>query len=76
MAAQHLGASHGRPNDWLEEYYFLLACYGAFTGRFENLQHRERMGALISAGVAASRLSWPRNLGQPDPSPWIDLAAV
>jgi hypothetical protein len=66
MAAQHLGASHGRPNEWLEEYYFLLACYGAFTGRFENLQHRERMGALISAGVAASRLSWPRNLGRPD----------
>ena len=25
MAAQQLGASHGRPNDWLEEYYFLLA---------------------------------------------------
>ena len=62
MAAQQLGASHGRPNDWLEEYYFLLACYGAYTGRFENLQQRERIGALISAGVAASRLSWPRNL--------------
>ena len=28
MAAQHLGVNHGRPNDWLEEYYFLLACYG------------------------------------------------
>ncbi len=66
MAAQHMGSSHGRPNDWLEEYYFLLACYGAFTGRFENLQHRERLGALISSGVAASRLSWPRNLGKPD----------
>ena len=60
MAAQHLGINLGRPNEWLEEYYFLLACYGAFTGRFENLQHRERIGALISAGVAASRLSWPR----------------
>src|SRR5205823_1120643 len=21
MAAQHLGVNHGRPNDWLEEYY-------------------------------------------------------
>jgi hypothetical protein len=31
MASQHLGANHGRPNDWLEEYDFLLACYGAIT---------------------------------------------
>jgi hypothetical protein len=60
MAAQQLGANHGRPNDWLEEYYFLLACYGVFTGRFENLQPRERIGALISAGVAIGRLSWSR----------------
>jgi hypothetical protein len=63
MAAQHLGANHGRPNDWLEEYYFLLACYGVFTGRFENLQPRERIGALLSAGVATARLSWPRRVG-------------
>jgi hypothetical protein len=63
MAAQHLGANHGRPNDWLEEYYFLTACYGVFTGRFENLQPRERIGALLSAGVATGRLSWPRGVG-------------
>ncbi len=63
MAAHHLGVNHGRPNDWLEEYYFLLACYGTFTARFENLQPRERIGALLSAGVATSRLSWPRRLG-------------
>jgi hypothetical protein len=70
MAAQQMGAGHGRPNDWLEEYYFLMACYGAFTGRFENLQHRERVSALISGGVAASRLSWPRSLGLPDVVLW------
>jgi hypothetical protein len=63
MAAQQLGSNHGRPNDWLEEYYFLLTCYGVFTGRFENLQPRERIGTLISAGVATSRLSWPRRIG-------------
>jgi hypothetical protein len=62
MAAQHLGINHGRPNEWLEEYYFLLTCYGVATGRFPNLQPRERIGALISAGVAASRLSWPRTV--------------
>jgi hypothetical protein len=60
MAAQHLGVNHGRPNDWLEEYYFLLACYGVSTGRFENLQPRERLGAFLSAGAATARLAWPR----------------
>jgi hypothetical protein len=63
MAAQQLGANHGRPNDWLEEYYFLLSCYGVSTGRFENLQPRERIGALVSAGVATARLNWPRSIG-------------
>ena len=55
------GGNLGRPNDWLEEYYFLLACYGVYTGRFENLQPRERVAALLSSGVAAARLSWPRS---------------
>jgi hypothetical protein len=62
MASEQLGESHGRPNDWLEEYYFLLACYGAYTSRFDNLQMRERYGALISAGVATARLTWPRRV--------------
>ncbi len=60
MAVRHLGDNVGRPNDWLEQYYFLLACYGIWTGKFDNLQLRERMGALISAGVATARLNWPR----------------
>jgi hypothetical protein len=59
QAAQHLGTNQGRPNEWLEEYYFLLTCYGVITSRFEGLQPRERLAALVSAGVAASRLSWP-----------------
>ncbi len=62
MASEQLGESHGRPNDWLEEYYFLLACYGVYTSRFENLQMRERHGALLSAGVATARLAWPRRV--------------
>ena len=62
MAAQHLGTNHGRPNVWLEEYYFLLACSGVSTSRFENLQMRERIGALLSAGAATARLSWPRRV--------------
>jgi hypothetical protein len=64
LAALHLGADRGRPNDWLEEYYFLLACYGVSTVRFGNLQPRERLAAFLSAGVATARLSWPRQMLQ------------
>jgi hypothetical protein len=62
MAAEQLGESHGRPNEWLEEYYFLLTCYGVCTGRYQNLQARERQGAILSAGVATTRLTWPRRV--------------
>jgi hypothetical protein len=60
LAALHLGHNRGRANRWLEEYYFLLACYGVVTGNFENLTTREVLGSLLSSGVAASRLAWPR----------------
>jgi hypothetical protein len=60
LASTHLGANRRRPNEWLEEYYFLLVCYGVYTARFSNLQRREHLGAYLSAGVAAARLSWPR----------------
>jgi len=56
----HLGIDRGRPNEWLEEYYFVLACYGVCTSRFPNLTPRQWLAAYLSAGVAAARLSWPR----------------
>lgn len=62
LASLHLGTDRGRPNDWLEEYYFLTACYGVGTVRFANLQPRERLAALLAAGVATARLSWPRRI--------------
>ena len=61
MAAVQLGINRGRPNQWLEEYYFLLAWYGVCTARFGNLEHRELLAAYVSAGVAVARLSWPRD---------------
>ncbi len=60
MAQVHLGIDRGRPNEWLEEYYFALACYGVSTSRFPNLTPRQWLAAYLSAGVAAARLSWPR----------------
>lgn len=58
QAHQQLGIRHDRVNRWLEEYYFLLMCYGVCTMRFDNVEMQERIGSLISAGVAAARLSW------------------
>lgn len=60
MAAVHLGINRSRPRQWLEEYYFLLAAYGVNSANFGNLERRELIGAYVSAGVAAARLSWPR----------------
>src|SRR5262249_49813381 len=44
LAAVHLGDNRGRPHRWLEEYYFLLSCYGVVTGRFENVTARQLLG--------------------------------
>jgi hypothetical protein len=60
QAARHLGAARGRGREWLEEYYFALACYGAQTGQFEGAYLRHGwMTAYVSAGVACRRLWRP-----------------
>jgi tetratricopeptide (TPR) repeat protein len=61
-AKRHLGTLRHREREWLEEYYFLLACYGVYTGKFETYHRRHSICAYISAGVAARRLSRPRAL--------------
>ena len=66
-AALHLGVNVGRANRWLEEYYFLLGCYGVCTGRYPNPQDKERVAAFVSAGTALARLSWPRTFSRPAP---------
>jgi hypothetical protein len=60
LAAVHLGVDRGRPREWLEEYYFLLMCYGVSVVRFGNVQWRELLAAYVSAGVAAARLTYSR----------------
>jgi hypothetical protein len=60
QAALHLGHDRGRPREWLDEYYFALACYGAQVGRFANLNRPELIGAFVSAGVATARYLWNR----------------
>ncbi len=60
QAGLHLGADRGRPREWLDEYYFLLACYGVSVVRWPTLQPRERIWAYVSAGVATARFLWNR----------------
>jgi len=52
-----LGEQRQRANRWLEEYYFTLAAYGVCASWFDNYGGAELMGAYVSAGVAAARLS-------------------
>jgi hypothetical protein len=60
QASLHLGADRGRPRDWLDEYYFLMMCYGVVTVGYDNLSVRERLGAYLSAGVSTGRFLWLR----------------
>ncbi|HEX5271262.1 MAG TPA: TRAFs-binding domain-containing protein, partial [Gemmataceae bacterium] len=63
QAARHLGSNRGRGREWLEEYYFALACYGAQVGRFQgSYLRREWMAAYVSAGVVCRRLWRPWKL--------------
>ncbi|MBI3467529.1 MAG: DUF4071 domain-containing protein [Planctomycetes bacterium] len=61
QARRHLGVQRLRDRQWLEEYYFLLACYGVYAGLFDTYQSNRRQiaAAYISAGVAARQLSRP-----------------
>jgi hypothetical protein len=60
LAGKHLGDAHNRSAEWLEELYFLLACYGVYGGRFSNLKEIELLGAFMSAGVTAARFAYSR----------------
>jgi hypothetical protein len=61
LAGKHLGEAHKRPEEWLEEYYFLLGCYGVYAGKFDNLKENELMAAFLSAGLATARFSYSRS---------------
>jgi tetratricopeptide (TPR) repeat protein len=65
-AREHMGVRRNRDRQWLEEYYFLLACYGVDAGRYGTYQRRNVIAAYISAGVAARRLTRPRYELQPE----------
>jgi hypothetical protein len=61
QAKEHLQTRRQRDRRWLEEYYFLLACYGVCAARFDAYQpfQRQVAAAYVAAGVAARQLSRP-----------------
>ncbi len=60
LAKKCLEIIQGRSRSWLHEYYFLLAAYGVYAGRFGNGSYRRRdlIAAWLCAGLAASRFAW------------------
>jgi hypothetical protein len=51
-----------RNNSWLHEYYFFLAAYGLYTGRFhETYGRRHFLCAYISAAAASAQHAWSKN---------------
>ena len=59
LAGRSLGHDRHRPYLWLEEYYFLLLCYGSYAMQFNTYGTAEFLAAYVSAGTAACRLSFP-----------------
>jgi tetratricopeptide (TPR) repeat protein len=67
QAKKCLEVVHGRSRRWLHEYYFLLACYGVYAGRFEAYFRRDLIAAYVCAGYAAGRYAWGQtNLIKPE----------
>lgn len=50
---------HGRR--WLHEYYFGLAAYGTYCGRFHTYTALDFQAAYTTAGIAAGRFLWAVN---------------
>src|SRR5262249_61437667 len=73
-ARLHLGVRRHREREWLEEYYFLLACYGAVAGRFPTYGQRELVGLLQEAG--AQEVAARARKGAEEAAPGYDGEAV
>ncbi len=59
LARRYLETERPRIFRWLEEYYFLLACYGCNTTPFATYDDQEWLAVYCSAGTAARQLSLP-----------------
>ena len=46
--------------NWLHEYYFLLAVYGVYAGKFSTLQRRELIAIYLCAATAVTHFGWAK----------------
>jgi len=61
-AKECLAADRPRAHSWLHEYFFLLAAYGLYAGKFaETYGRRQFLSAFISAAVASEQHAWAKN---------------
>jgi hypothetical protein len=58
LAKQSLEVIDHRGRAWLHEYYFLLAVYGTYAGRFENFRRPDLVSAYTCAAFAVNRYLW------------------
>jgi hypothetical protein len=67
QAKRCLEVIHKQNRTWLHEYYFLLACYGLYAGRFNTYRRRDQIACVLCAGFSAARYAWAHtNLTIPD----------
>ena len=72
QARRHLGIQRLRDRQWLEEYYFLLACYGVYASRFDTYSGYPPPDR---GGVISRRVSLPDSFHGPA-SGWLSSCAV
>jgi len=61
QAKRCLETLQGRSRSWLHEYYFLLAVYGVYAGKFDTYRRRDAMAAFLCAGIAVARFAWAKS---------------
>lgn len=53
-----LEVMHQEQRRWLHEYYFLLAAYAVYAGKFDSYTPREAVALLVCSGCDAARYAW------------------
>jgi hypothetical protein len=63
LARQSMERQPGPARNWLEEYCFLLVCYGIHVGKYVNYTPEQTLTSLISSHVAVGQLLYGRDGG-------------
>lgn len=65
QAKESLAYRVSRSHSWQHEYYFILAAYGLYVGKFsETYGRRQFLSAFISAAAASEQHAWAKNASE------------